>query len=377
MNQPNSMLTLNDQQMQLFRYPRHLQHKSLQAWDAADEYLINEFISLQHTPSTKVAIINDEFGAIGCFLHDYQPDWYSDSKVAHLALADNLEHNKIISSSIRTHNSLTDFAPCQVYLLKLPKSQTMLAYQLAKLQACAPQNALVIAAGKTNQVTTAVLNLFEQTLGSTNTSLAKKKSRLIYTRVNKSLQPSLPSASQWQLEGTELVLQHHANVFARTSLDIGARFLLANLPDCNARRVVDLGCGNGVLGLSVLHKMTPKEVCFIDESWMAIASARHNVEANLGPSHPASFYWHNCLEDNIVDADVILCNPPFHQQNTITDHIAWQMFVDSANTLPSGGELRVVGNRHLDYGAKLKRLFGGFQVVATNKKFTIWSCFKR
>jgi len=75
-------------------------------------------------------------------------------------------------------------------------------------------------------------------------------------------------------------------------------------------------------------------------------------------------------------ADCIVCNPPFHQQHTIGDHIAWQMFQQAYKVLRKGGELRVIGNRHLNYQLALKKLFGGCRQVAANSKFVIFSCIK-
>ena len=75
--------------------------------------------------------------------------------------------------------------------------------------------------------------------------------------------------------------------------------------------------------------------------------------------------------------DIPLCNPPFHQQNVITDHIAWQMFIDSRDLLVRGGHLVVVGNRHLGYHIKLKKLFGGVDILASDKKFVIFSTAKQ
>jgi 16S rRNA (guanine1207-N2)-methyltransferase/23S rRNA (guanine1835-N2)-methyltransferase len=80
--------------------------------------------------------------------------------------------------------------------------------------------------------------------------------------------------------------------------------------------------------------------------------------------------------DSSTTVDVVLCNPPFHQQNTVTDHIALQMFSDAKRHLSRGGELRIIGNRHLDYPLKLKGLFGGYKVIASNAKFSILSCIK-
>jgi 16S rRNA G1207 methylase RsmC len=41
------------------------------------------------------------------------------------------------------------------------------------------------------------------------------------------------------------------------------------------------------------------------------------------------------------------------------------------------GELVIVGNRHLDYQDKLKRIFGNCQLVAENKKFLILRAIKK
>jgi 23S rRNA (guanine1835-N2)-methyltransferase len=78
------------------------------------------------------------------------------------------------------------------------------------------------------------------------------------------------------------------------------------------------------------------------------------------------------LEDfESASADLILCNPPFHQQNTVGDQIAISLFKQSRKVLRKGGELWVIGNRHLNYHVTLNRLFGKHSVVAANAKFVI------
>ena len=73
----------------------------------------------------------------------------------------------------------------------------------------------------------------------------------------------------------------------------------------------------------------------------------------------------------------MLVNPPFHADNALGDATAWQMFSDSRAALRQGGELWVVGNRHLAYHAKLKRLFGNCDVVASNPKFVVYRAVRR
>ncbi|MCY1380619.1 Ribosomal RNA large subunit methyltransferase G [compost metagenome] len=52
------------------------------------------------------------------------------------------------------------------------------------------------------------------------------------------------------------------------------------------------------------------------------------------------------------------------------------MFVQARNALVMGGELWIVGNRHLGYHAKLKRLFRGVEQVAATPKFVVLKASK-
>nr|MEE4267204.1 methyltransferase [Candidatus Krumholzibacteria bacterium] len=70
---------------------------------------------------------------------------------------------------------------------------------------------------------------------------------------------------------------------------------------------------------------------------------------------------------------LVLCNPPFHQDHTVGDATARALFAQAHGVLKSGGELRIVANRHLGYHARLTELFGGCALVAENDKFVILS----
>lgn len=120
------------------------------------------------------------------------------------------------------------------------------------------------------------------------------------------------------------------------------------------------------------------QIIAVDESPMAVASAHLNADENLGPAHQVEARVNDCLSGFAPQSvDLVLCNPPFHQQNAITDHIAWQMFCDARHVLANEGKLIVIGNRHLGYHIKLKRLFGQVNTLASNGKFVILQASKR
>lgn len=362
----------------LHRYPRAAQH-GLQAWDAADEYIMTELMAQEWDQEAPLLILNDGFGALTLGLHHLHPYSMTDSRVAELALAANARDNGL-EPDWQPLNSLSAWPERPgLVLLKLPRTNALLEYQLACLSQVAGPDTLIIAGAKARDIHSATLELFEQYLGPTRTSLAWKKARLIFARRDPVRAPTPPAPPLcWPLEGSGFSIHNHASVFSRASLDIGARFMLEHLPANRPGRVIDLGCGNGVLGLVTLARNPQARVTFVDESYMAIASARLNVEHNLAEAGPrARFMVNNCLDGVAPDsADLVLCNPPFHQQQAITDHVAWQMFVDARRVLRRGGELLLVANRHLDYHQKLKRLFGNQRVVASNRKFVILRAIK-
>ena len=367
-----SQLELSNRTLTLHRFPQMREESPLQAWDAADEYLLRH---LDDAPvNGPTLIFNDTFGALGCALAGEDVWSISDSWLNQQATRQNLAHNGMDEADVKLLNSLAPLpaSPARV-LIKVPKTLALLEQQLRALRAVVTPQTQIIACGKAKDIHTSTLQLFEKILGPTTTSLAWKKARLIYGTFTAPPLADSEVIATWTLDGTDYQIQNHANVFSRTGLDVGARFFLQHLPSDLEGEIVDLGCGNGVIGLTALQQNPLAQVHFLDESYMAVASSRMNIEANR-PQDMArcEFRVNNALAGYPSDRlHAVLCNPPFHQQSAVTDHIAWQMLRDARRCLQDGGELRIVGNRHLDNYHKMKKLFGNCTTVASNQKFVV------
>ncbi|OJH85149.1 23S rRNA (guanine(1835)-N(2))-methyltransferase RlmG [Serratia marcescens] len=373
-----SQLDLGTQQLELERYPQQEESTQLQAWEAADEYLLQQLENVD-IGGRPVLIFNDNFGTLACALHAHRPYSVSDSYMSQLATRHNLKLNGLDPEQVTLLDSLAELpAAPAVVLIRVPKALALLEQQLRALRHVVTEDTLIVAGAKARDVHTSTMQLFEKVLGPTRTSLAWKKARLIFCQAADIVPPAAAETTNWTLDGTDWLIHNHANVFSRGSLDIGARLFLDHLPRGLNGHIVDLGCGNGVIGLTALAQNPDAQVTFVDESYMAVASSELNVEHNLPQElDRCQFEVNNALagiERESVQA--VLCNPPFHQQHAITDHTAWQMFCDAKRCLQVGGELRIVGNRHLDYHQKLKRLFGNCKLVASNKKFVILRAVK-
>ncbi|ALR78174.1 23S rRNA (guanine(1835)-N(2))-methyltransferase RlmG [[Enterobacter] lignolyticus] len=369
-----SQAELNGEFYTLDRFPPNIEDASLQAWDAADEYLLQQAGEVEGP----VLIVNDSFGALACALAAHHPVSIGDSYISELAMQHNLRMNGIEETCVTFQDSLSPLpdAPALV-LIKVPKQLALLEQQLRALRQVVTPQTRIIAGGKARDIHNSTMALFEKILGPTTTSLAWKKARLIHCAFSAPALDDAPETLSWTLDGTGWNIHNHANVFSRSGLDIGARFFMAHLPEGIEGEMVDLGCGNGVIGMQLLAQ-NPGKVLFIDESYMAVASSELNVETNMPEAlERSAFMVNNSLSDIEPDRfDAVLCNPPFHQQHAITDHIAWQMFNDARRSLKYGGALYIVGNRHLDYFRKLKRAFGNCTTLATNNKFAVLKAVK-
>ncbi len=364
--------------LELERYPSP--EPNLRAWDGADTLLL-EWIAERDQPLAEpVCIVNDRFGALALTLASTRPHTWSDSFVSQKALESNAARNGLSVEEITfVPSSSEPDGPFKTAVIKVTKSLAELEDQLSRLRPHLADDCLVVAGGMTKQIHTSTLQLFEKYIGPTTTSLAKRKARLIFATVDDETEfvnPAEPAVFETD-EGHEVI--GHGPVFSRDSLDVGTRLLLEALPTFGeGETVVDLGCGNGVVGLHILVRSPEASLVFTDESFLAVESARQTVAANSIDPSRSSFVVDDC-GSNIESAsvDIVVVNPPFHDRGARSDAIAKRMLQEAKRMLKSGGSIYVVGNRQLGYHNQLKRRFGQSETLKSNAKFSVLRAAKR
>jgi 16S rRNA (guanine1207-N2)-methyltransferase len=360
-------------QLDLIRQPEQ-SDDPLQAFDAADEYLLNHVAEQGLTLQIRVLILNDSFGALAVSLAPHAAVFSStDSFLGVQALGKNLVRNgqsfdavPVIPAS-QPLEGMFDWV-----LIRVPKTLALLEEQLIRLQGKLAPGARVVAAGMVKHLPRSAGDLLEEYVGPVQASLAVKKARLLFaTPEEKPVQPS-PFPTRYTLDEPKIELVNHANVFCRDGLDIGTRAFLPFLPkNLGNARVADLGCGNGVLAIASALANPEAQYTLIDESYMAVQSAEENWRAALGEREAMIVAGDGLAALEPDSLDVVLCNPPFHQQQVVGDFLAWRMFQQARAALVTGGALYIVGNRHLGYHSKLARLFRGVEQVGATPKFVI------
>ncbi|GAA1364430.1 methyltransferase [Streptomyces beijiangensis] len=393
----------------LTRFPEDPRDQ-LRAWDAADDYLLQHLAELERVqqqdpesdpeleldpelvpdpapgPAGSVVVVGDRWGALTTALNGRGPVQITDSFLAQQATRANLARSGAETGAVRLLTTL-DAVPARIDLLvvRVPKSLAQLEDQLHRLAPSLHADTVVVGGGMVKEIHTSTLKLFEQIVGPTRTSLAVKKARLIFAAPDMEIPRSgSPWPRRYVLDedsgtGSGLPVTNHAGIFCAERLDMGTRFLLKHLPRrSGSERVLDLGCGNGIVGTAAAVDNPDAEIVFVDESFPAVASAEATFRENVGEGHKAEFLVGDGTSSIPAGSvDLVLNNPPFHTHQSITDQSARRMFSGARAVLRPGGELWVVGNRHLGYHQMLRRVFGNCEVVAGDPKFVVLRAVKR
>ncbi|MGL6011367.1 MAG: methyltransferase, partial [Shewanella oncorhynchi] len=176
--------------------------------------------------------------------------------------------------------------------------------------------------------------------------------------------------SQYQLTTPqgEISICNLVGVFSEKRLDLGTELLLSHLPTLSGR-VLDFGCGAGVITAALLKAQPSLSLECVDINAMALASCELTLAAN---GMTAKVYPSDGLAQTTGKFNGIISNPPFHDGLASTTSIAQNFVTDSAKQLQHNGIWQIVANRHLPYSDIIAAEFGQLKVVADNNKYKLY-----
>ncbi|MFT7265189.1 MAG: 23S rRNA (guanine1835-N2)-methyltransferase [Halioglobus sp.] len=356
---------------ELQRYPSR-KEEPLKAWNSADTLLVEQVLELG-AERLSILVVNDDHGALAAALRP--AGLWTDSALSIIAIHQNCVRNHFevpaIISSIDTPSE--NFT---VVAIKVPKQLSYFEYQLAQLNTVLRPGAVVVASGMDKHLSPKVAGLLEQYIGLTIRHRGKSKARC-FSATRDARAPNNADQSSHHyydkvLNGDLLSLP---NVFSADKIDVGSRVLIKSFENLERSvHTIDLACGNGILGLSAMKKGLCSNLLLCDESAMAVESAQRNA-VTLLPENIERINFHH--GDGLVNysgqqADLILCNPPFHANHAVEEYVGKRLLMQCAAHLGRSGRLCLVANRHLNYLPTLKRGFSRVDKLSDNGKFIAW-----
>lgn len=269
-----------------------------------------------------------------------------------------------------------DQGDADLVLMRLPKSLAALDAWAGETARRFPE-ATVVAAGKIKHMTLSQNDVLRGHYSAFEVSRARQKARLLIA--GSARRDGVASRSaDLQLGATAgaaagLRVVALAGAFAGATLDIGTRALLDTLnhqlPACADGEALDLGCGTGIIASWLARR--GYQVRASDRSLAAVHSTAATAQAN-GLGDRVEVVWEDALAAVAPSsAQLIILNPPFHDQTAVTVDPAHRLFAAAARSLAPGGRLYTVWNSHLRYRAHLERAVGPTEQLARTSKFTV------
>lgn len=162
-------------------------------------------------------------------------------------------------------------------------------------------------------------------------------------------------------------------VFSWERLDTGTEALLDVLEVEGRARILDLGCGAGVVGVAAALQAPQAQVTMLDVSAEAIRSSRRTV-AESGLQDRCEVLASD-VANGVSDRrfDLVVTNPPFHIDRATDLDVPAQFIRDAARVLAPGGKFYVVANRTLPYEAWLDACFGSHTSELAGRQFKVLS----
>ena len=175
-----------------------------------------------------------------------------------------------------------------------------------------------------------------------------------------------------KIKGIDFEFYTGSGIFSKGKVDKGALILAENMIIAKNQKVLDIGCGIGVLGI-VATKLFDADAVLSDINKRAVMLANKNTKLN---NMKAEIFQGNLYEKiNQNDFDVILSNPP---QNA-GKKLCFELIEESKEYLKNNGTLQIVV-RHNKGGKtlseKMKEVFGNVKVIAKKSGYWVYQSFK-
>jgi len=262
-------------------------------------------------------------------------------------------------------------------IISFPKSKNELAFTLAQLAHCTTEDSRILVVGENKSGIKSLNKLVQQQSDYCEKIDNARHCLLFEIRLNNHQQEFRLEDwfTYYTVTQSELSFKIAAlpGVFSQAKLDIGTSVLLENLSQPVAGKILDFGCGAGVIACFIGLKNPDAELHLADVSALALTSSKKSLAINH--LHGKTIAT-NSLSSVTEQYQYVISNPPFHQ-GVKTHYQATEQFLARINQhMTSNGQLTVVANSFLKYQPIMENAFGKVHVLSAKRGFTVYQTKK-
>lgn len=179
---------------------------------------------------------------------------------------------------------------------------------------------------------------------------------------------------EYEIAGNQFKFITDNGVFSKNHVDIATSFMVKTIYEEVKGDVLDVGCGYGVIGITMAKNSNVNSVTMLDVNHRALELAKRNAEKNK-VSDKIKIVESDGFEKINENYDTIITNPPIRAGKSVI----YKMYEDAKEHLKDGGTLYLVINKK--HGAPstitfLNTLFGNCEVLDKKTGFNVIKCVK-
>jgi 16S rRNA (guanine1207-N2)-methyltransferase len=265
--------------------------------------------------------------------------------------------------------------PGELVVLPMDKDRRALFNKLAALaERVGPTGSLAVYGGRREGIEPALR--YRGDFCAMAPPLARAGLRLALARPEAGRHPApmdLPVSYVAEARGCRVAVACRPGVFSWRALDAATALMLERCAPRTDDRLLDLGCGAGVVAALLLAEGRVIEATLVDSDALALEAATATLALN-GVSAPAARVLASDAGSELEDAafDLILCNPPLHRGFAAEWEAPARMIDESMRLLAAHGRLLIVGPPALRLGPRLAVRFQETERLSGDIALELW-----
>ncbi len=171
----------------------------------------------------------------------------------------------------------------------------------------------------------------------------------------------------------KLTFKSDNGVFSKHNVDFGTNLLLKNVELNDGDKILDMGCGIGIMGISLSKINDTITTHMVDVNLRAIELVKENILLN--DVRNATVFESNTYQNVSEEYNVIVTNPPIRAGKSVVHDIV----LNGKNHLTKGGKIYVVIQKKQGAESCLKAMkeaYDNVEVIDKDKGYFIIKAIK-